>query len=119
MDGENGLECIRTNDEEESTERMNLLKMKRTRTKWWNVIRLIAPTSSRDKNWESKDAIGAWCVECKVKLQYKIGDVNAVKRHIESNHPILYGKNEEEGEKNKRHKTMTIKDSLAPYRIRS
>jgi hypothetical protein len=62
MDGENGLECIRINDEEESTEGMNLFKMKRTRTKWWNMIRLIAPTSSQDKNWESKDAIGTWCV---------------------------------------------------------
>ena len=95
MGGENAMECISIHDEEDSTEQMNLFKMKRTRTKWWNVIRLIVPTSSRDKNWESKDAIGAWCVECKIKLQYKVGDVNAVKRHIESSHPSLYGKDEE------------------------
>lgn len=49
---------------------------------------LIAPTGEK-KKWESKDAIGAWCLKCKEKIAYKVKDVNSVKRHIEKKHPNL------------------------------
>ena len=66
-----------------------LFKMKRTRTKFWEHIMLIAP-NGEEKKWESKDAIGAWCLKCKEKIAYKVKDVNSVKRHVEKKHPNLF-----------------------------
>ena len=66
----------------------NLFKMKRNRTKLWEHIMLIAPTNEK-RTWESKDAVGAWCLKCKVMIPYKAKDVNGVKRPVEKHHPIL------------------------------
>ena len=49
---------------------------------------LIAPTNEK-RTWESKDAVGAWCLKCKVMIPYKAKDVNGVKRPVEKHHPIL------------------------------
>ena len=92
----------------------NLFKMKRIRTKFWKHIMLIAP-SNEEIIWESKDAVGAWCLKCKVKIQYKGKDVNGVKRHVEKHHPILL---EQDGSGKKRRKTSTIQDCFASVQKR-
>ena len=82
--------------------------MKQSRTKYWEHIMLIAPTGEK-KEWESNDAIAAWCLKCKEKIPYKLNDVNSVKRHIQEKHPNLF---KEEGSK-KWQKTSTLHDCFA------
>ena len=62
------------------------------------------------KTWESKDTVGAWCLKCKVRIPYKVKDVNGVKRHVEKYHPNLL---EKEISGKKRPKTSTIQDYFA------
>ena len=62
------------------------------------------------KIWESKDAVGAWCLKCKVMIPYKVKDVNGVKRHVEKYYPSLLEK-DVSGEK--RLKINTIQDCFA------
>ena len=62
------------------------------------------------KTWESKDTVGSWCLKCKVRIPYKVKDVNGVKRHVEKYHPNLL---EKEISGKKRPKTSTIQDYFA------
>ena len=81
----------------ESNSGPHLFKMKRSRTKYWEHIMLIAPTGEK-KEWESKDAIAACCLKCKEKIPCKLNDVNSVKRHIQKKHPnLLKAEDSEEG----------------------
>jgi hypothetical protein len=75
--------------QEKEDETPPLFEMKKQRTLWWTIIKLIAPTDEMGKIWNSHDALGAWCTHCKVRIQFSIGNVNSVKRHIMEFHPQL------------------------------
>ena len=62
------------------------------------------------KKWESKDAVGAWRLKCKVMIPYKVKDINGAKRHVEKYHPNLL---EKEVSGKKRLKISTIQDCFA------
>lgn len=36
-----------------------LFDMKKQRTLWWTIVKLIAPTAERNRAWSSTDAVGA------------------------------------------------------------
>lgn len=96
---------------------LHLFKMKRSTTKWWEHIMLIAPTGE-NKKWESKDAIGAWCLKCKEKIHFKLKDVNAVKRHIVKKHPNLLEPENSEERSKKRYKTNSLQDCFVSVQKR-
>jgi len=56
-------ECRRTNEESNTPP---LFPMKRPRTLWWTVIRLIASSDENRKCWSSNDAVGAWCINLRL-----------------------------------------------------
>lgn len=109
----------REQDEDVTDQTPPLFLMKRSRTSWWNIIRLIAPSDDKTKEWNSSDAIGAWCIKCKTRIPFTKGNVNAVKRHIMDNHPkmdeapSLHMSGDTNGVIAKRQKTMLIKDAFA------
>ena len=51
-----------------------LFTMKRHRGKYWQFIKLVAP-SHEIREWESKDAVSAWCELCRVKISYAKGNI--------------------------------------------
>ena len=51
----------------------------------WRCIKLIAP-SGENKVWTSADAIGAYCLKCKIKLIYSVQNPKAISRHMEKYH---------------------------------
>lgn len=68
-----------------------LFPMKRARvsavgTTYWDFIQLIAPRLDPGKNWESKDAVDAWCLRCKKRVTYQFGDSSGVRYHVRIRH---------------------------------
>ena len=68
-----------------------LFPMKRARvsavgTTYWDFIQLIAPRLDPEKIWESKDAVDAWCLQCKTRVTYQFGDSSGVRYHVRIRH---------------------------------
>lgn len=101
-----------------------LFPMKRARisavgTTYWDFIQLVAPRVDPEKKWESKDAVDAWCLQCKKRVIYQFGDSSGVRYHVKIRHEDHFQKmemftiNDEEGKEStpKKRKVSSKKSS--------
>ena len=78
---------------------------------YWQCIKLVAPTMEA-KPWRASEAVFAWCTMCNCKVGWKLGEINPVKKHMESKHKwLLWG--EATNEKDARG-SSTITGLLSP-----
>ena len=89
-----------------------LFTMKRQRGKYWQFIKLVAP-SHEIREWESKDAVSAWCELCRVKLSYSKGNINSVKSHLRAKHANHLAASSENETSAKKRKVSTITDAFS------
>jgi hypothetical protein len=91
-----------------------LFTMKRQRGNYWHFIKLVAPSHEK-RDWESKDAVSAWCGLCRVKLSYSKGKINSVKSHLRTKHAnyLEVSSSEKETSAKKRKVSTKITDAFS------
>jgi len=52
---------------------------------YWKFIKLIAPNNSKNK-WKTSECVGAYCMKCKLRLDYKPSNPALIPRHMNTKH---------------------------------
>ena len=59
---------------------------RKLRPELWKCIKLVAPTDEKRK-WKTKDAVGAYCIQCNEVFKYTAGTSKQIERHMIKFHP--------------------------------
>jgi zinc finger BED domain-containing protein 1 (E3 SUMO-protein ligase ZBED1) len=85
----NEIDCHLDHSSTTVSENLEMLLFKPNKIRvpgYWEVISLIAPRVDPGKTWETKDATGAYCTKCKVKLNWSLTNHKTVHRHVAGCH---------------------------------
>ena len=95
MDGQNSEDGAAEKEKSCTPPGFLFVQPKQRKKEYWQCIKLVAPTME-GKKWKVSEAVFVWCTLCDCKVKWKLGEVNFVKKHMETKHKLLLNMNEEE-----------------------
>jgi len=74
---------------------------------YWKFIKLVAPNNSK-KKWTTSECVGAYCMKCKLRLEYKPSNPSLIPRRMNTKHiEELMDYEKEQTEKKRKTGTFT------------